>query len=377
VNILIFNWRDLAHPWAGGAEVFLHQVARRWVQGGHLVAWLCGRHPGQPACEQVEGIEIIRKGGIYSVYPRAALHYVRHLRSQFDVMFDSANGIPFFSPAFSTTPKLALVHHVHSEVFFRELPWHLAHLANFLERTVMPRLYRHTPFVTVSSSSRRALIRIGVPAEHISIAHNGVDRSLYQPGPKSPKPLLLFVGRLRRYKSIDVAIQALPAIIRVVPNLHFSIVGSGPAESALRALTQRLGLGDHVRFHGYVSQADKVRLLQQAHLMLNPSMKEGWGLTVIEANACGTPVVAADVPGLCDSVQHEKTGLLVPYGDSAALAKSVTGLLLNPNRRRRLAQNALAWAARFDWDQTAETCLRLLASCQEGQQNLLCLRRKR
>lgn len=364
MNILIFNWRDLTHPWAGGAEVFLYQVARRWVQQGHQVTWFCGRHSSQSACERIEGIEIIRRGGIYSVYLHATRCYLSRCRGRFDVLLDSANGIPFFTPLFSAVPKIVMVHHVHHEVFFRELPWHLAHLANFLERVCMPLVYRRTRFVTVSESSRRALIHIGVPAARISTLYNGVDRTRYRPGAKSETPLVVYVGRLRPYKGVDVAIRALTDLLRTIPDLRFDIAGSGLAEPMLRALVQELDVAEHVRFHGYVSEAEKIRLLQRAHVVVNTSMKEGWGLTVIEANACGTPVVGANVPGLRDSVQHGKTGLLVPYGDPEALAQSVRELLLDHDRREQLGKNALVWAARFDWNETARCGLDLLARCQ-------------
>jgi glycosyltransferase involved in cell wall biosynthesis len=370
MKILIFNWRDLTHPWAGGAEIFLYQVARRWVRLGHHVTWFCGRYASQPASEQIEGIEIIRRGGVFSVYLHAALCYLSRLRRQFDVIFDSANGIPFFTPMFSATPRILMVHHIHHEVFFRELPWHLAHLGNALERYLMPLLYRRTSVVTVSESSRRALIRIGVPPAQISILYNAVDHTNYRPGPKSETPLMLYVGRLRHYKSVDVAIRALPEVLCALPNLRFSIVGSGLAEASLRALVQELGLTDHIQFHGYVSDTEKIRLLQQAHVAVNTSMKEGWGLTVLEANACGTPVIAANVPGLRDSVQNGKTGLLVPYGNPEALAESLRALLMDHDRREQMRQNALAWAARFDWDQTAQQGLELLAQCRDGSRSV-------
>ncbi|MBN1484474.1 MAG: glycosyltransferase family 4 protein [Chloroflexia bacterium] len=363
MNILIFNWRDLAHPWAGGAEVFIHQVASRWVERGHRVHWFCGRYPGQPAHETVDGLEISRRGGIYTVYPWAVLYYLRRLRGRYDVILDSANGIPFFSPLFSSVPTVLLVHHVHREVFFRELPRHLAHVANGLEGKAMPLVYRKRPCITVSESSRQALVRLGLPAENITVIHNGLDHDRYGPGPKCERPLLLYLGRLRHYKSIDVALRALPDILRVVPELEFGIVGSGPAESSLRALTRELGIAARVRFYGHVAEADKIRLLQQAHLVVNPSMKEGWGLTVIEANACGTPVVAADVPGLRNSVRHGETGLLVPYDDPGALARTVSELLLDTHRREQLTRNALAWAAGFDWSASAQQCLDLFSRC--------------
>ncbi len=360
MKILIFNWRDPTHPWAGGAEVFLFENARRWVQQGHHVTWFCGRHKSQPATACIEGINIIRRGGIYTVYPAAVGQYISQLRGRFDILLDSANGIPFFTPLFSRVPKIALVHHIHHEVFFRELPWHLAHIGNALERLAMPWIYQHTQFVAVSKSSQYALMDIGVPEAHIKVIHNGLDHSQYRPGAESNKPLMVFLGRLRHYKSVDVAIRAMPILLRDVPDLEFSIVGSGLAEASLRQLSQEIGVENHVQFHGHVSEVEKIRLLQQAHVVVNTSMKEGWGLTVIEANACGTPVVAANVPGLCDSVQHGKTGVLVPYGDTEALAAAVCEILLDTDRRAWLSKNAVTWAANFTWDQTAQLCLQLM-----------------
>lgn len=363
MRILIFNWRDPTHPWAGGAEVFLFEAARRWIDWGHSVTWLCGRHDSQPSNGKIEGIKISRQGGIFSVYPAAAFAYLTKMRGKFDILLDSANGIPFFTPIFSTVPKVILVHHIHREVFFRELPWHLAHLGNSLESVGMPLAYRRVPFIAVSNSSQRALVDMGIPADQISVIHNGVDKVRFQPGEKSKTPLIVFVGRLRRYKSVDIAIRAMPELLKLVPEARLEIAGSGPMESSLRVLADELGVAGNLFFHGFLAEEEKVRLLQKAHVIVNLSMKEGWGLTVIEANACGTPVVAARVPGLQDSVLDGKTGLLVPYGDPDALAKQVSRLLRDDVCREQMSQEAINWAANFNWDFTAQHCLDLFTQC--------------
>jgi glycosyltransferase involved in cell wall biosynthesis len=360
MRILIFNWRDSTHPWAGGAEVSISEMARYWAKNGHQVTWFCGRHSSQTAEEDIHGIHVIRRGNKYSVYLQAALCYLTQLRTRFDVILDGCNGIPFFTPFFSKLPKVVLVHHIHKQVLFQELPWYMANLVNFLECTAMPRVYRNVSFVTVSDSSRSALLDIGVEAEKISVIYNGVDHNRYRPGEKSKTPLMVFVGRLRYYKRVDIAIHAMPELLRAVPDLHFGIVGAGEAEASLRALAAQLGVTDRVCFHGYQPQAEMIKLYQNAQVVVNTSMREGWGLTVLEANACGTPVVAADVCGLCDSVQHNKTGLLVPFGDSHALAESVQSLLLDHPRRNRLAKNAVEWASRFNWERSARQMLELL-----------------
>jgi glycosyltransferase involved in cell wall biosynthesis len=359
MKILIFNWRDPKHPWAGGAEVFLYQVARYWIHWGHKVTWLCSRHANQPQYDKIDGIEIVRKGGIYSVYPATAAMYVIKMRQQFDILFDSVNGIPFFTPLFSRKHKVALIHHIHKEVFFRELPRHLAHLGNFIEHVGMPLVYHHTPFIAVSDSTRQAMIKMGIPGHLITVIHNGVESERFRPGVKSSSLRILFLGRLRRYKSVDVIIRAMPIILQQIPEIHLDIVGSGPMAKELQSLVEKLGMSDRIHFHGFVSEMDKLEFLRQAHIAIQPSMKEGWGLTVLEANACGTPVIAANVPGLIDSVIDGETGILVPHGDPAMLAHEVVALLTDVKRYQRISQAAVEWARRFNWKQSARSCLEL------------------
>lgn len=367
MRILILNWRDWTHPWAGGAEVFLYELARRWRTAGHSVTWYSGRHPRQPRREHVDGIESIRCGGFYGVFAAAPVCYQLCLARRFDVLLDSANGLPFFTPLYSAIPRLVLVHHVHDQVFFRELPRALAHAANWLERVATRRVYRGTPFVTVSESTRNALVELGVERDRISLVYNGVDMDRYRPGAKSEEPLLLFLGRLRHYKSVDTAIRAMPSLVQSYPDLQFSIAGSGPAENSLRRLASDLNVSERIRFHGHVTEQAKLALLQQAHVVVNPSMREGWGLTVLEANACGTPVVGADVPGLQDSIRHGVTGLLFPHGEPLALANAVESLLGDNGRRRLMEAEALEWARRFCWDNSARIGLDLLQHAVNGK----------
>lgn len=362
MRILIFNWRDLSHPWAGGAEVFLYEVARRWVQQGHQVTWICSRYRGQPARSDYDGIHIIRTGGVYTVYPQAAAFYLANERGKYDVILDSANGIPFFSPLFSRLPKVIMVHHVHRDVFFHEVPGVLAHLGYWMETVAMPLLCMRNSFLTVSKSSKKALCELGLQENQISIVYNGVDHNIYQPGVKSSSPLIAYVGRLRNYKSLPVAIRAMPEVLRSVPDAHMVIAGSGEAQDRLQQLVRDLGLEKQVRFSGYVPQDVKIRLLQQAQVVVNPSMKEGWGISVIEANACGTPVIGSNVCGLCDSIVDGETGLLFPYGDSHAMANHIVRLLKDSKERERLSINALTWSQNFNWDRTADESYQVLSA---------------
>ena len=360
MKILIINWRDPTHPWAGGAEVFLNEVACRWVKAGHSVTWFCGKHESQNQQDCIEGIDFYRRGSIYSVYPAAAVTYLSRFQRRFDVLLESTNGIPFFTTFYSNIPKVTLVHHVHGEVFMDELPWYLAYPGRALEYFGFQFAYKNTPFIAVSDSTKQALIEIGIPEKQITIIHNAVDGAVYKPGIKSQTPLIVFVGRLRHYKRVDVAIRAMPHLLSKIPELQLIIIGSGPMESSLLELTKKLGLTNNIQFTGYVDQATKIKYMQRAHIAVHPSMKEGWGLTVLEFNACVTPVVASNVLGLRDSVIDGETGVLVPFANPKALADELLRLLQDHDRRSQMADKAMAWAAQFNWDRTAQQCLTML-----------------
>lgn len=366
MKILILNWRDPEHPLAGGAEGYLLQIGRRWVRAGHRVTWLCGRHPGQSASAELEGIRIRRRGLGYAVFFAAAAEYLRFLRHEVDFVVDGENGIPFFSPFYCRAPKIVLVHHVHREVFHHELPAVAAHVANLLEGRLMPWAYRRDTFVAVSESTRRELVELGVEQRRLAVIHNGLDHTRFRPGEKSHRPEILWLGRLRRYKSVDTVLEAAARWRAEVPGARLIIAGDGPERQRLEAKSNALGLGDSVQFLGFVDPQEKVRLMQRAHLVVQTSMKEGWGMTVIEANACGTAVVASDVAGLRDSVRDGATGRLVPWNDPTALAENVIELLHAPGERRRLESAAVRWASQFDWQSCAGRWLEIIEARRAG-----------
>lgn len=364
MNVLILNWRDPSHPAAGGAEGYLAEISRGFLANGHQVCWFCGRAPGQPAASNADGLRIFRAGGTYGVYARAALAYLRRFRGRVDLIVDGENGIPFFSPFYSRVPRIVLVHHVHREVFEHQLPWPLAQLGMWLEGRLMPFVYRRDWFVAVSESTRRDLLELGVSEDRLAVIHNGLDHERYRPASEKPDsrdsaPNVLWLGRLQRYKSLDTLLDAAALWHRPRPELRLRIAGEGPERSRLEERVADLGLRERVEFLGFVEGEEKTRLLQQADLVIQTSLKEGWGMTVIEANACGTPVVASDVAGLRDSVRDRETGMLVPWNDADALSQAVLSLLDSPETLETYGENAVRWARRFDWRTSAERWLEL------------------
>ncbi|MBL7011633.1 MAG: glycosyltransferase family 4 protein [Kiritimatiellales bacterium] len=355
MNILIFNWRDMTHPQAGGAEIYLHEQARLWVEQGYRVAWICGASSGHPARDVRDGIEILRMGGTYGVYLCAWWQYIR-LGWKPDVIVDAENGIPFFTPLYTRVPVVLLIFHVHTDVWKREFSGLAARVGNWLESWLMPRVYRKNQIVTISKSSEK-MVRELFPSNPLELVYSAVDEN-YHPGVKSDSPELLYVGRLKRYKYIDVILRAMAELKD--SDCMLNIVGQGDDESRLRTLCDELGLNGRVCFLGFVSEEKKKELLQRAWIFVNPSSMEGWGITNIEANACGTPVLGADVPGIQESVSTGKSGWLIPCGDVHALTDNLQRLLRHPEELDALRESSLQWADKFSWKESAAIFLDVL-----------------
>lgn len=362
LRILIFNWRDLRHKWSGGAEVYIHELAKRWVAKGHKVTVFCGNDQDSSRYETINGVWIIRRGGFYTVYIWAFLYYMRHLRGKYDIIIDSENGLPFFTPLYAQEKVYLLIHHVHQEVFRKSLRPPFSWLALLLERRIMPIAYRNTEVITVSPSSKNAILQNHLTKKDPHVIYNGVDLSVCKPGKKSSTPTVLYLGRLTSAKSISVLINAVKKVRTWVPKAKFIIAGDGPEKEKLVKLTRKLELEKYVTFMGKVSESVKIDLLQRAWVFVNPSLIEGWGITTIEANACGTPVVASNVAGLRDAVHNPHSGVLVPYGNVDEFATSIIKLLKETKTRQLMSSESIEWAKKFDWNKSAEESLNLFLS---------------
>jgi glycosyltransferase involved in cell wall biosynthesis len=363
MRILIVNWRDIQSPWAGGAEVQLHAVAERLVRRGHDVLLLASRFPGCADRAEIAGVRVQRHGTWWNAnfaLLRAARAELR--RNTWDVVLEDVNKIPFFTPLVTRVPVVVLVPHLFGATIFRETNPLFGAYIWLLERP-LPWVYRKARFMPVSASTRADLLRRGIDPERATVVHNGLDFERYDradPPPREPRPTFVHLGRLMRYKSADVAVRAMAHVRRALPDAQLVVAGDGPDLPRLQRLARRLDLEDAVRFMGWLPHADKVDLLWRSHVLLNPSPKEGWGLTVVEANACGVPVVAIRRPGLVDSVQDGETGRLVPYGDAGAMAAAAVDLVRDPERWTGFALRARDWARRFSWDDAALQTERVL-----------------
>jgi glycosyltransferase involved in cell wall biosynthesis len=318
---------------------------------------------GAPAREELPGLRVRRLGPLAAYYPRAAWTTARETRrGRFDAVIEHLNKLPFCAPLYSRAPVLAVSHHLFGRSAFLQVAWPVAAGVVALERLI-PVCYREVPFLAVSQSSKDDLVSRGIPAGHVEIVHNGIRLPGLVPPPHAARPRrLAYLGRLEPYKRVDLLLRAAARLVPRFPDLEIVLIGRGRARPGLERLAARLGLAERTRFAGFVPDDERDALLADARLCVCPSVKEGWGITVIEVNAVGTPVIATDAPGLRDAVRHGETGLLVADGPAeefvARLAERMGELLADPALAERLSRGALAWSRRFDWDRTAETTAR-------------------
>lgn len=363
MRILIFNWRDLKHSWAGGGEIYIFEQASRWVKMGHDITVFCGQdiEKNLPSFEIINGIKIYRKGGRYSLYFWAVLHYLIRLRGKADVVIDVANGIPFFTPLFCWVPKVCYVYHIHGKQFFYEIPVPFNHIGYAVEKFIFPLLYRCIPIVAISETTKKQLIKIGFLEDKITVVYsgmNGSDSKSKKAIKKFSNPTILYLGRIKKYKRVDLLVKMLPKIIKKVPDARLIIAGWGTEASHLADLIMKNPLRRRIKLMGPVRNDEKRILLSRSWLFVNPSIGEGWSMAVIEANLYGTPAVSFDVPGLTESIQLGKTGLLAK--DEEDLVKKICEILKDNSLRERLSVNATLWANSFSWDRSARESLSIL-----------------
>ena len=359
LDLLWMNWRDIRNPEAGGAEVFTHEVARRWAAAGHSITLFTSSFPGCREKEVIDGVRIIRRGGRYAVYWEAKRSYYGSLRHEkYDVVVDEINTRPFLTPKFIKGKEVifGLIHQLAREYWFYETPFPLSWIGYHILEKRWLRNYINVCVVTVSESTRKDLQDFGL--KKVWVVPQGLSvRPLDSLPRKEETPTMIFVGRMKRAKLPHHAIKAYRAVSKRIPDAQLWMVGDGYLKESLKAQAP-----PGVRFFGKITDGEKFDLLKRAHLLVMPGLREGWGLVVTEANALGTPAVAYDVPGLRDSVKDNVTGLLVPFGDIERLSEKATRLLENEKLRGSLAKNALEWSRQFSWDNTAREFMQTIMS---------------
>lgn len=361
-RIQVLTMRAFDDPERGGAEEHADQVARHWAASGIEVQVRAAAVPGRPATTRDHGYRVVRRGGAVTVFPRSALAAVMRRDGRWDAVMEVSHGLPFWSPVWTRQPKVLFVHHVLQGVWHLQTSGLASRLGEVLERSALPRLYRSTAVMVPSLSTRDALVQLGLPEDQIGVALNGIAERFSPGASKAPEPVLVAVGRLTPQKGFDRLVRMLALLGR--PEVRLQIIGDGRSLSDLQRLAAEQGVADQVSFLGQVDDDTLVESYRRAWLLVTGSHREGWGLTITEAAACGTPCVATRISGHVDAVIEGVTGELVEDADEMAAA--VAALLDDPVRLERLAAGARARAADLQWDSVAEAILQRLADQTGG-----------
>jgi glycosyltransferase involved in cell wall biosynthesis len=368
MKILVINWQDIKNPMGGGAEVHLHEIFSRVAGKGHDVTLFSCEVPGLPNEEIIDGIKVIRKG------PRSSFNFYvkpeykkRFSKENYDIVIDDINKIPFYTPKYVKEPLLAISHHFFGKSIFREAN-PIAGLYVFIAEYFVNSVYKNTPFAVVSESTLTEFIERKFNKKNFSIIPNAINQDAFpmKVGEKRQIPSFSYFGRLKKYKSVDHLLNAFAIAKKEIGDMRLDILGKGDFRDELEKLSKRLNIEDVTTFHGFVSEEDKARLLSESWGMVNTSMKEGWGITNIEANACGTPVISANVPGLRDSVKNGQSGLLYEYGNIKELAEILIKITKDKALRSQLSTGAVDWAREFSWDSSADM---MIKKCEEVIRN--------
>lgn len=369
MKILVVNWQDKENPLAGGAEIHLHEIFERLAARGHLVTLLCGGWPDCPPRATLSGIDVHRVGTRQTFALKVGSHWTRHFRDQpFDILFEDINKAPLYTPLWGGQARtVACVPHLFGGTAFQELAWPLA-TAVWLSERPLPLVYANVPFQAISDGTADDLVHRGIARDHVKVIHPGVSFDHYTPNAaeRSPHPVFSYVGRLKKYKGVDLVIRAFAKLNDRSATLE--IAGAGDYRPTLEALATSLDLGARVRFLGFISEREKLSLLRRSWAVALASPKEGWGLTNVEAEACATPVVASNSPGIRESVRDGDTGFLVRHGDIEGLAAAFQRLAGSRELVTSMGAKARAFAETFTWDRaTDETEAHLMGVIQSGR----------
>lgn len=368
MNILVFSWRGPGHPLAGGAEQVMHEHMKGWIAKGHSVTLFTSFFPSAQKAEKIDGVHIIRRGSQYLVvHLYAFFWYIFQRGENFDLVVDQFHGWPFFTPLYVQEKKLAVIQELTRSVWFKyQLPFGLNYILGPLGYLLEPLFflfYKNIPFMTGSQSAKKELQTVGIKEKNIFIVPHGVLIDLPKKIPGKEKiPTIIFLGALAADKGIEDAIKTFGLLANKNSKYHYWIVGKGDENylKRLKDLVRKLKIKNKVTFFGFVSQEKKFELLARAHVMINPSIREGWGLVNIEANTVGTPVVGYSSMGLVDSIKDGQSGVLCDINTPEHMSDAVDKILSDRNYLAKLSVGAIKWSKNFTWKSSLRESLKLL-----------------
>ncbi len=366
--ILMLSWRDISCPKAGGAEVYTHAVLSRLASIGEEIVHISPLFNGCKSDEYIDGIQYLRMGNIFSVIWYARKWIIAH-RKRIKLVIDQSNTYQFFTPLWlqKGIPSCLFIHQLTREIWFQQVRFPLSFIG-FLAEPIMIWMHKNRPALTVSDSTKRGLISFGHNPKRIFVMPEGIDFTPWEREKMPQKPLdlqLIYVGRYSKYKGVDDAVEAVKILSERGINATLHLVGRCP-EAYMKKL-KKAGIGQKLLWHGFVSDAKKLRLMSESHILVFPSQREGWGLTVTEANAVGTVAVGYPSPGLVDSIWHGQTGIIAKTRSAKGLADAIETLWAQPKKRKQMEKAAHEWAQKLTWDAAANAWKQLL----QGQSGII------
>ena len=351
-RIHVLAWRDLVDIEAGGSELHADRILHLWAEAGLEVTLRTSYAQGHPERAQRSGYRVIRSSGRIGVFPNAVLSEILGRHGRRDGIVEIWNGVPFLTPLWARGPRITWIHHVHRDMWEMVLSRSLARAGRTFEHRIAPPFYRNTSIVTLSNSSRDEIIDyLGLPADNISVVHPGIDDFFCPGGERATEHTILAVGRLMPSKRFDQLIRIASDLRETVPDLQLVIAGEGYERPDLEAQIAQLDASSWIRLAGRVSDEELRALYRRCWVVTSTSLAEGWGMTLTEAAACGTPSVATDIAGHRDSIDVDRSGLV--GSDLREVREKLEAVLTDPELRSRLSAGALDHAARLRWSSTA------------------------
>jgi glycosyltransferase involved in cell wall biosynthesis len=365
--VLFLATRDWYNPATTGGDNTLWENARYLASQGYEVTFVAAAFPGAAHEETLDGIHVIRLGGIHSLWLTTFIRYMRRWRGRFEVVIAEGFGgsrIPRLAPLYVAEPMITEWHQIHRDLFAIQYPKLMNGPLNLLER-LTAWVHRNTLVRAGTEEWKQAFPKIGFKPDNVFVVPVSIrDDWFHEPnGAGVTEPNILWLGKLRRYKCPHHALEAMPEVLRHIQQAKLVIAGRRDDlayESELRKLAERLGINDHVEFQFDLSEAEKRTLIRKSRILVMPSSVEGFGIVALEANACGIPVVASSgVPE--GAVRDGFNGLRYPFGDTSALAAGIVQLLEDADLYSRLSGNGVAHAELFSWSRVGPQFERVVA----------------
>lgn len=361
MNILILNWRDPKNPKSGGAEIVTLEHAKAWIRNGNSVTWFTSKFKNSQKSEKIQGVNIVRRGSFFTVYLYAPFFYL-FSKNKFDIVIDEIHGLPFFTPLFVRKPKIAFIHEVADEIWDYMFPFPLNKIGKFIEPLYF-KLYKNIKFWTDAESTIEDLVIKGIKRKNCVAINCPINNKPVENFPKKEEvPTFIFVSRVVKMKGIEEVIRAFFYILREIKDARLWIVGDGDKAyvDELKETMRSFSISTKVNFFGQVNDNKKLELMKKAHLLLHASIKEGWGLVVIEAASQATPSVVYNVSGLRDSVKNGKTGIVLKENNAKELAREAINLIRNKKEYQSFQKNGILWSKSLTWEKATKKSFELI-----------------